>query len=377
MANISVGRWGNPNWPRDWKCALGTLASMTALITVITIGSPDPAWTRTLRLQTYDTGTLWACPNQPPIHTGSVATQHVIAGWGQPTSGYTWTVTPGSHLPPGISLDNLTGVIHGDGISSDLPTPGYYDFSLTVTDQLQTTQGTFTLHVLNPPNSVACDLYTWPLLVGQNYNIPFVAVPNSPYGATLPVFGGYAPYSWKLIGGAFPAGLALDQTTGVVRGTPFNSVKPGQYTFTVQITECSTNCDRIASAPGIAGPAAAGTNTYTITVCGGNISCPSTTATHDFNGDGKSDILWRDTSGNVAMWFMNGASSIGGGSLGVVPTNWSIVGQRDFNGDGKGDILWRDTSGNTAIWFMNGATPTGASLGVVSTDWTIQGLNAD
>jgi hypothetical protein len=58
-------------------------------------------------------------------------------------------------------------------------------------------------------------------------------------------------------------------------------------------------------------------------------------------------------------------------------TNWPIVETGDFNGDGMSDILWRDTSGNTAIWFMNGATSTGASLGVVSTDWTIQGLNAD
>jgi hypothetical protein len=30
--------------------------------------------------------------------------------------------------------------------------------------------------------------------------------------------------------------------------------------------------------------------------------------THDFNGDGKSDIVWRDTSGNVSIWLMNGAT---------------------------------------------------------------------
>jgi hypothetical protein len=91
-----------------------------------------------------------------------------------------------------------------------------------------------------------------------------------------------------------------------------------------------------------------------------------------------SDILWRDTSGNTAVWFMNGTASIGGGSLGTVPTSWSIVETGDFNGDGKSDILWRDTSGNTAIWFMNGTTVSGgAFLGTVSTDWTIQGLNAD
>src|ERR1700722_7405013 len=29
---------------------------------------------------------------------------------------------------------------------------------------------------------------------------------------------------------------------------------------------------------------------------------------HDFNGDGYSDVLWRDTSGNDAMWLMNGGT---------------------------------------------------------------------
>jgi hypothetical protein len=30
------------------------------------------------------------------------------------------------------------------------------------------------------------------------------------------------------------------------------------------------------------------------------------------------------------------------------------VGTGDFNADGKTDLRWRDTGGNTAIWFMNG-----------------------
>jgi hypothetical protein len=29
-------------------------------------------------------------------------------------------------------------------------------------------------------------------------------------------------------------------------------------------------------------------------------------AVHDFNGDGKSDIVWRDTGGDIAIWEMNG-----------------------------------------------------------------------
>ncbi len=50
----------------------------------------------------------------------------------------------------------------------------------------------------------------------------------------------------------------------------------------------------------------------------------------------------------------------------------------DYNGDGKSDILWIDTSGNLTLWFMNGATiSSNAGLGNVGTTWTVQSLNAE
>ncbi len=97
-----------------------------------------------------------------------------------------------------------------------------------------------------------------------------------------------------------------------------------------------------------------------------------TTSNHDYNGDGKSDIAWRDSSGNTSVWLMNGALVTSTGGFGAVPLVWSIVGQRDFNGDGKYDLLWRDTSGNTAMWFLNGTqVASTASVGVISTVWTV------
>ena len=48
-----------------------------------------------------------------------------------------------------------------------------------------------------------------------------------------------------------------------------------------------------------------------------------------------------------------GPQSIVGGYQ--VSTSWSVVGVGDFAGAGAGDILWRDTNGNLAMWFMNGA----------------------
>jgi hypothetical protein len=50
----------------------------------------------------------------------------------------------------------------------------------------------------------------------------------------------------------------------------------------------------------------------------------------------------------------------------------------DFNRDCLSDILWRDTGGNTAIWFMNGLQiGSTAGLGNIPTIWTVRGVNAD
>jgi serralysin len=38
--------------------------------------------------------------------------------------------------------------------------------------------------------------------------------------------------------------------------------------------------------------------------------------------------------------------------------SWHVIGTGDFNGDGKSDILFQNTNGSVAIWLMNGTTPT-------------------
>jgi hypothetical protein len=104
--------------------------------------------------------------------------------------------------------------------------------------------------------------------------------------------------------------------------------------------------------------------------------------TGDFDGDGSTDILWRDsTTGTLAIWFMTpGLQVAQTASFTAVPADWSIAETGDFNGDGKSDILWRhQTDGATAIWFMNGLqTPVAAfAQGFYGPEWQIQGANAD
>ena len=103
----------------------------------------------------------------------------------------------------------------------------------------------------------------------------------------------------------------------------------------------------------------------------------------DFNGDGYADLLWHDTSGDVAIWEMNGTTILNPTATYVAtvsPSTWTIVETGDFNGDGMSDILWYDTSGDTAIWEMNGTTilnPTTSYVATVPTAWSIQGTGAD
>ena len=97
-------------------------------------------------------------------------------------------------------------------------------------------------------------------------------------------------------------------------------------------------------------------------------------ASHDFNGDGMSDILWRDSAGDVGMWLMNGTQILQGAAFNSVGTNWSIVGQRDFNGDGKSDILWRDTAGDVGMWLMNGTQIIqSGSFSAIPLNWSVAG----
>jgi hypothetical protein len=102
-------------------------------------------------------------------------------------------------------------------------------------------------------------------------------------------------------------------------------------------------------------------------------------AVGDFDGDGKADIIWRHTStGQNIMWLMDGTNTLAGsGEMPAVPdTAWSAVASGDFNGDGREDIIWRnDTTGDTSVWMLNGATFASGSgyFGTIPAPWQVVG----
>ena len=69
----------------------------------------------------------------------------------------------------------------------------------------------------------------------------------------------------------------------------------------------------------------------------------------DFSGDGKPDVLVRDGDGRLLMYRGDGAGGWAEGARQTVGSGWSgftaLLAPGDFSGDGKPDILARDSNG--------------------------------
>ncbi len=99
----------------------------------------------------------------------------------------------------------------------------------------------------------------------------------------------------------------------------------------------------------------------------------------DLNGDGRGDQVWRNTtSGAVYVQLLNGGTTLA--ASGFAPTvadqNWQIVAIADFDGNGTHDLYWRNGStGRNDLWLMNGASP--STLATVynepSAAWKVRG----
>lgn len=97
-------------------------------------------------------------------------------------------------------------------------------------------------------------------------------------------------------------------------------------------------------------------------------------ATHvaDLDGDGKSDIVWRNaTTGATVVWLMNGASMVSAAWLSS-DSNWYVMFTGDFDGDGRADLVWRNLStGETALWLMNGTSYKSARIILTQKEWLV------
>jgi len=77
-------------------------------------------------------------------------------------------------------------------------------------------------------------------------------------------------------------------------------------------------------------------------------------AHNDFNGDGRSDVMWRNDSGYLTQWLGTSSGSFASNQANAgasdVDNNWQIAATGDFNKDGLFDLLWRHSNGTVTSW---------------------------
>jgi hypothetical protein len=76
----------------------------------------------------------------------------------------------------------------------------------------------------------------------------------------------------------------------------------------------------------------------------------------DFNADDRSDILWRNDNGSLAIWTMNGTAITSGNNIASSPdATWHVNGVGDYNGGGKGRHSLAHDNAALAEWLMKGS----------------------
>jgi hypothetical protein len=196
--------------------------------------------------------------------TGSMTAITLLAQGGSPLSGYTWSVASGSVLPSGTGLEPLTGIFKRTETTVSAGT-----FTVQVTDGTRVATRTFVLTVETANSDVFSSDFTGPCPVAsfqqplsQNINLP-----NAPqgkgYGASLQaIVGSPGMLTWSVSSGTLPGGMVLDQSRGVLRGSPFSSASGQTYRFQVQVTTSNPQAggSPIAMCSGVSCP------TYVVTV---------------------------------------------------------------------------------------------------------------
>ncbi|TAE45501.1 MAG: BspA family leucine-rich repeat surface protein, partial [Cytophagales bacterium] len=164
-----------------------------------------------------------ASPNNPSsVRFGAVSALPI------PNSGVgAWFVDNGS-IPSDIILVNP----QGGNLTSGTSKVGLYATNWVSQSTTNPIADSYQSNVIFSGTTQEISVYTCPTIT---LGILPNAIVGTPYSQTITVSGGTAPYTYTQ-GGALPTGLSLNNTTGVISGTPITS---GSFNFDITATDAN------------------------------------------------------------------------------------------------------------------------------------------
>ncbi|MDA8395187.1 MAG: Ig domain-containing protein [Candidatus Dormibacteraeota bacterium] len=208
------------------------------------------------------------------------------------------------------------------------------------------------LHGSGPPAATTVTVTTT--------SIPGMVV-GTPYAKQLAASGGTSPYTWQVVAGTLPTGIALS-AAGTLSGTPTTA---GPYTFTVQATDANGDY---------------GQEQYQITVqAGSQAGCTMTPGTliqpsgsaaiYVVNSDGSISLITSKAVFDACGYAANAVQPVG--SIAGCPIGAPVTGPPCPSGpQGQGypgpncpmgPGLLAKMAGNPAVWYADCGTGPGGS----------------
>jgi len=263
--------------------------SATANLSIVVTASVTPVQVTTSTLAAGQTGTAYS------------ATLAASGG----TTPYSWSLSSGS-LPAGLTLSS------SGQISGTPTTAGSSSFTVKVSDSSAPSQTASKLLsiTINSSNPTPLTISTTSLSNGQA---------SLPYSTSLSATGGTTPYTWSVLSGSLPPGLALTASSGLISGTPTQS---GSFPVQIQVTDSSsskqtaTQSFTLVISSAVAGTAvtACGTlgNAGTTYVLQNSISSTGTCITISGSGitfDLNGHTITYDTGASASVYGIDASSS--------------------------------------------------------------------